>query len=99
LYAVLTAQFGKNLGSLIEAVNKLGSLFYGSLLGVFVLAFFFRRVGGSAAFAGVLAGEAAVFTVYNFTEVAFLWYNVIGCLVVIAVAVVISLAAPGKGQN
>ena len=54
------AQFGKNLGSLIEAVNVLGSLFYGSLLGVFVLAFFFRRVHGTGAFWGMLAGEAAL---------------------------------------
>ena len=44
------AQFAKNLGSLIEAVNLLGSLFYGSLLGVFTLAFFFRRVSGTGAF-------------------------------------------------
>ena len=50
LYAVMFAQFGKNLGSLIEAVNRLGSLFYGSLLGVFTLAFFFPRVGGTGAF-------------------------------------------------
>jgi Na+(H+)/acetate symporter ActP len=91
IYAVLTSQFGKNLGSLIEAVNKVGSLFYGSLLGVFVLAFFFRRVKGTAAFLAVLAGEAIVFGVYQFTDVAFLWYNVIGCVVVIISALLLSL--------
>ena len=93
MYAVLTSQFGKNLGSLIEAVNKVGSLFYGSLLGVFVLAFFFRRVGGTAAFLAVLTGEAVVFAVYRFTDVAFLWYNVIGCVVVILSALVFSFRA------
>ena len=62
IYAVSTAQFGANLGSLIEAVNLLGSLFYGGMLGVFVLAFFFPRVNARAAFFGVLAGEAAIFS-------------------------------------
>ena len=60
----------------------MGSLFYGGLLGVFVLAFFFKRVGGTGAFAGVLAGEAAIFAVAEFTRVSFLWYNVIGCVLV-----------------
>ncbi len=90
LYAVITAEFAQNLGSLVEAVNKLGSYFYGGLLGIFVLAFFFRRVGGTAAFIGVLAGEAAIFSTAHYTKVAFLWYNVIGCLVVIATALLLS---------
>jgi Na+/proline symporter len=94
-YAVFFAHYAKNLGSLIEAVNMLGSLFYGSLLGVFVLAFFFRRVGGTGAFAGMLAGEAAIFAAFWFTGISFLWYNVIGCAVVIATGVVVSwLRAP-----
>lgn len=89
-YAVFFAEYAKNLGSLVEAVNMLGSFFYGSLLGVFVLAFFFRRVGGSAAFFGMLAGEAAVFAAFRFTAISFLWYNVVGCLVVIAAALLIT---------
>jgi Na+(H+)/acetate symporter ActP len=88
--AVALAGFGKNLGSLIEAVNKLGSLFYGSLLGVFVLAFFFRRVGGTGAFWGMVAGEAAIFACFLFTRISYLWYNVIGCAVVVATAVVVA---------
>ncbi len=86
VYAVVTAEFGKNLGSLIEAVNMLGSLFYGGMLGVFVLAFYFPRVGGTAAFIGVLCGEAAIFSAHLFTRIPFLWYNVLGCLVVLASA-------------
>jgi len=89
-YAVALAGFGKSLGSLIEAVNVLGSLFYGSLLGVFVLAFFFRRVGGTAAFWGMLAGEAAIFACFFFTGISFLWYNVIGCVVVVLTALAVS---------
>jgi len=77
-------------------VNIVGSLFYGGLLGVFVLAFFFQRVGGTAAFLGVIAGEAAIFATAWFTQVSFLWYNVIGCLVVIGAAVAYSsLVTPG----
>ena len=61
VYAVVFAGWAKRLGSLIVAVNMVGSLFYGSLLGCFVLAFVFRRVGGTAVFCGMLAGEAAIF--------------------------------------
>ena len=90
IYAVVFAQFGRNFGALIEAVNIVGSLFYGGLLGVFVLAFFFRHVGANGAFYGVLAGEAAIFTANRFTRISFLWYNVVGCLVVIVVGVLVS---------
>lgn len=83
-YAIVTALYAQNLGSLVEAVNRLGSLFYGTLLGVFVLAFAFPRVGGTAAFFAMIAGEAAVFTVWHFTDLAFLWLNAIGCLAAVA---------------
>lgn len=88
-YAVAFAQYGKNLGSLIEAVNMVGSLFYGGMLGVFALAFLFPRVGGTSAFVGVLAGEAAIFYAHWNTNISFLWYNVVGCLVVIGTALLI----------
>ncbi len=92
-YAIVTAQYAKNLGSLIVVVNQLGSLFYGSLLGVFVLAFFFKRVRGTAAFAGVVCGQAAVFAAHLFTKTAFLWYNAIGCVTVVASALLLSAVA------
>ncbi|MGA8026408.1 MAG: sodium:solute symporter [Bryobacteraceae bacterium] len=96
-YAVAFAAFGsRGFGALIERVNIVGSLFYGGLLGVFVLAFFCKRVGGTAAFWGVIAGEAAIFGAAKFTEVSFLWYNVIGCVVVVAVGLSIS-AFEGSG--
>ncbi len=91
-YAVVTARYATNLGSLIEAVNMLGSLFYGGLLGVFALAFFFPKVTGRGAFYGVLCGEAAIFATRFGTEITFLWFNVIGCAVVIATGVLISAA-------
>jgi SSS family solute:Na+ symporter len=90
LFAIGFAQFGRNFGALIQAVNVIGSLFYGGLLGVFVLAFCFKSVGANGAFCGVLAGEAAIFAANLFTKISFLWYNVIGCLVVVMVGVVVS---------
>jgi Na+/proline symporter len=93
-YAVFFARYASKLGSLIEAVNIVGSLFYGTLLGVFVLAFWFRRVTGTGAFVGMLAGEAAILWAFRFTSISFLWYNVIGCVVVVATGMVISAASP-----
>ena len=93
-YAVFFAQYAKKLGSLIEAVNLLGSLFYGSLLGVFVLAFWFRRVTGTGAFIGMLVGEAAIFAAFWFTSISFLWYNVIGCVVVIVTGLAVTWVRP-----
>jgi Na+/proline symporter len=86
LYAVAFANFAQGFGALIEAVNQVGSLFYGSMLGVFVVAFFMKRAGGTAAFWGVLAGQATTFAVARFTPIAYLWYNLIGCVVVLLVA-------------
>jgi Na+/proline symporter len=93
-YAVFFAQYAKKLGSLIEAVNLLGSLFYGSLLGVFVLAFWFRRVNGTGACLGMLAGEAAILWAWWFTGISFLWYNVIGCVVVVITGMLVSWLGP-----
>ena len=95
-YAILTARYATNLGSLIEAVNMLGSLFYGGLLGVFMLAFFFPKVTARGAFYGVLAGEAAIFATRLLTEITFLWFNVIGCAVVIATGWLITAAGRPK---
>jgi SSS family transporter len=90
IYAMAFASTATGFGALIQAVNQVGSLFYGGMLGVFVLAFFVKRCTATAAFVGVLAGEAAIFTTARFTD-AFLWYNVVGCLVVVAVGWSISL--------
>jgi SSS family transporter len=97
-YAVAFAGFGNRLGPLIVAVNVVGSLFYGSLLGCFVLAFGFRRVGGTATFSGMLAGEAAILAAFKFTNISWLWYNAIGCLVVLAVALTITYLSPARAS-
>jgi hypothetical protein len=66
---------------------------------VFVLAFFFKSVGPNGAFFGVLAGEAAIFAAYLFTKISYLWYNVVGCVVVIAVGVLISQFSPAERKT
>jgi Na+/proline symporter len=94
-YAIAFAAIGaRGFGALIVRVNIVGSWFYGGMLGVFVLAFFCKNVGGTAAFCGVLAGEAAIFAAALLTKISFLWYNVIGCLVVVAVGLALSAARP-----
>jgi SSS family solute:Na+ symporter len=86
IYAINFALFANRLGSLIEAVNILGSLFYGTILGIFLIAFYFKRIGGHATFIAALAAEATVLSCYFFTEIPYLWFNVIGCVLLIALA-------------
>lgn len=90
IYAIAFAQYAAQLGSLIEAVNILGSLFYGTLLGIFLLAFYIKRVGGTATFIAAFVGEAVVLYCFAFTDIAWLWYNVIGCGVVVGVALLLN---------
>jgi hypothetical protein len=74
----------KELGSLIEAVNILGSLVYGTILGIFLTAFYLKKVSGTPTFIAALIAECLVLYCYFFTDIPFLWYNVVGCVVVIA---------------
>lgn len=90
-WAVLFAQFARNLGSLVEAVNLVGSYFYPVLLGAFVLAFFFKRVRGSAAFWAMLTGQAIIIACSLFTHIAYLWFNVIGTFAVVIAGIVFSM--------
>ena len=83
VFAIAVALFANKLGRLIEAVNVLGSLFYGTILGIFLVAFMFKSIkGGNAFYAAVLA-EAFVLYLYFFTNITFLWYNLIGVVLVI----------------
>jgi Na+/proline symporter len=84
------------LGSAIEVVNKFGSYFYGSILGVFALAVLTPSATARGAFYGLLAGMTAVFLVSQLTDVAFLWYNVIGAVTVFVVGLLITALAPGN---
>ena len=86
IYAVSFALFANRLGSLIEAVNILGSLFYGTILGIFIIAFCFKNIGGNATFIAALIAELTVLACYFFTEIPYLWFNVIGCVVLTVLA-------------
>jgi len=83
--ATATAMFLGGGGSVIEMINRVGSFFYGSLLGVFALALFVRRAGETAATAGLIAGMTTVLVVWQTIKIEFLWFNVIGCFAVVTV--------------
>ncbi|MBL0258052.1 MAG: sodium:solute symporter [Bacteroidetes bacterium] len=91
IYAILVAMFANQLGSLIEAVNKLGSLFYGTILGIFVVAFYFKRIRGSVVFYAALVAEAIVIYCFYIDLTAFLWLNLIGCVSVVFVSFLFSI--------
>jgi solute:Na+ symporter, SSS family len=91
LFACAVAVWAAELGSLIEVVNRFGSFFYGSILGVFILAIAFPRATGHGAFLGLLTGMGVVAWVASFTKVAFLWHNVIGAVVVVVAGMVVSV--------
>ena len=90
LFACVVAMYAANQGSLIEVVNRYGSIYYGSLLGVFILAILTKRVTAAGAFWGLIAGMAVVLTVAWTLSIAFLWHNLIGAVVVVVVGMAIS---------
>jgi Na+/proline symporter len=97
LFASGVAIWASELGSLIEVVNRFGSFFYGSILGVFILAVAFPRATGNGAFVGLLAGMGSVAWAATYTNVAFLWHNVIGAVAVVAVGMAVSLIERRRG--
>ena len=95
LFACVVAMYAANQGSLIEVVNRYGSIYYGSLLGVFILAILTPRATAAGAFWGLLAGIAVVLTVAWTLPIAFLWHNLIGAIVVVVVGLAISAGRGG----
>ncbi len=90
IFCILVAQFAGNLGnSLIETVNILGSLFYGVILGIFLVAFWFKYIKANAVFISALVSEVFVILIYKAEIISFLWLNVIGALLVIAIGLII----------
>jgi uncharacterized sodium:solute symporter family permease YidK len=99
VFSVVVAMFAYNLGnSLIEAVNILGSLFYGVILGIFLVAFWINYVKGNAVFIAAVISELLVILIYNLNLVSFLWLNLIGVVLVIFFSVLIQLILPGEKQ-
>jgi Na+/proline symporter len=98
IYAISFAQFANNLGSLIEAVNIMGSLFYGAILGIFLIAFYFKKIGGHATFIAAIIAELTVLGCYFFTAIPYLWFTVIGCVIVVALAHLMNPLLPAKKE-
>jgi Na+/proline symporter len=86
IFCILVAEFASNLGnSLIETVNILGSLFYGVILGIFLIAFWFKAIKANALFVSAIISEIFIFIIYKADIISFLWLNVIGALLVIII--------------
>ncbi len=86
LFCIVVAFYAARLGNLIEAVNILGSLFYGTILGIFLVAFYMKKINGTAVFYAALIAEMFVAIAWLTNLTAFLWLNVIGCLLVMGFA-------------
>ncbi|AZA55371.1 sodium:solute symporter [Chryseobacterium sp. G0201] len=99
IFSIGVAMFATQMGSLIEAVNVLGSLFYGPILGIFLVAFYYKKVNGAIVFISAILSEIAVIAVYQFDIVSFLWLNVIGAAAVIIFSTIGLLFYKPKAVN
>lgn len=86
IFSIGVALYASKLGNLLEAVNILGSLFYGTILGIFIVAFYMKKIGGKAVFYAAILSEVIIFIIWKMDVIAFLWLNVIGCLAVMILA-------------
>ncbi|MPY88553.1 MAG: sodium:solute symporter [Luteitalea sp.] len=100
LFACGVAMYATTLGSLIEVVNRFGSFFYGSILGVFMLAAIGPRAKGLGAFVGLIGGMLSVaYVSWRYPGVSYLWNNVIGALAVVAIGLIVSPLAPARSRG
>ena len=97
LVAIAFALFAHLAENLIQAANIIGSIFYGAPLGLFLVAFFLKRIGGTAVFWAAIAAQLLVFALC-LTRISYLWYNVIGCVDCILFSIVLQ-AAIGFGDG
>jgi Na+/proline symporter len=97
--AIAFALFANLSENLIQAGNIVGSVFYGPVLGLFLVAFFLRRVGGTAIFWATLAAQVLVLVFYYRLTISYLWYNIIGCAACVAFAVVLQAVIPSPAKE
>ena len=98
LFCIVVAELATGMGSLIEAVNVLGSWFYGVMLGIFLVAFYLKSVGGWAVFRGALLGEVLVIWLYSQTDLAWLWLNAIGALATVLLSLLFERLRGSSGR-
>jgi SSS family solute:Na+ symporter len=96
MFAIFVALFARLAENLIQAVNILGSIFYGVLLGLFLVAFFIKRVGGTAIFWAAIIAQALVFYLYFNLTISYLWYPLIGCAALIAFSLLLESFVKSK---
>jgi solute:Na+ symporter, SSS family len=101
VFCIIVAQFANRMGSLIEAVNILGSLFYGVILGIFLVAFYLKRVGGTAVFWSAVISELLIIGLFilntnGYIKLSFLWLNAVGALLVIIISLILQLLVVRK---
>ncbi|MGN8067403.1 sodium:solute symporter [Mucilaginibacter sp. SG564] len=99
IVCVIMALYAGKLGNLLEAVNQLGSYIYGTVLGVFVVAFYMKRVSGTPVFIGAIISEVIILYLGLSKTVAYLWLNPIGCFLVMIVAYLINKLLPQKSPG
>jgi Na+/proline symporter len=92
--AIGFALFANLAENLIQATNIIGSIFYGVVLGLFLTAFFLKRIGGTAAFWAAVSSQLLVFALYSTLNISYLWYNVIGCAACMLLGVTLQLFLP-----
>ena len=98
LFAIAFALFASFAENLIEAINILGSIFYGVVLGIFLVAFFFKKVGGTAVFWAAILAQLLVIVLYNILTISYLWYNLIGCAVCVALSLGLQIMLRGDAR-
>ncbi|QXV66485.1 sodium:solute symporter [Mucilaginibacter sp. 21P] len=99
LVCIGMALYASKIGNLLEAVNQLGSYIYGTILGVFVVAFYLKNVRATPVFIAAVITEAIICVMGYYETVAYLWLNAIGCIGVIIIAVIINIATPGNKSD
>jgi SSS family transporter len=98
-FCITFALYANQLGSLIVAVNRVGSFFYGTMLAIFLVAFYVKRVQGTAMLWGAVIAEIAVILCARYTDMAWLWWNVVGCVVGVVAALAVQMVLPaGRGR-
>jgi Na+/proline symporter len=99
LFAIGFALFANLAENLIQATNIVGSVFYGVVLGLFLVAFFCKSIGGTAVFWAAVAGQVLVFALYFTLSISYLWYNLIGCAACMAFSFVLQAVLPANHAN
>lgn len=99
LVCIVMALYAAKLGNLLEAVNKLGSFIYGTILGVFVVAFYLKKINGTAVFIAAVFSEIIICVMGYYEVIAYLWLNAIGCFLVIIIALIINPLIPLKIED